>query len=331
MNALIHRALSRRRAYRSLSEAGLPALARTADRILPTGGVLLLTLALALYPPASHAETAVDERRASTPDGFVEIINVSGEVEVNGWDDDEVAVTGTLGRGVKRLDFEVDDDRIRIEVVYPNTGRSEGSDLLIRLPRDSRLEVRTVSADIDVTGVTGRQRLNSVSGDISTELFSSDLEAETVSGDLEVDGDAQATVVTLKTVSGNIEADDLSGEVEAGSVSGRIEVDAGILDRARLGTTSGRVTLEGGLSSGGRYDLSSTSGRVSVRLDDDTDLDLEAQSFSGDIDNCFGVESTRDGYSPERSLRWRNGAGNRTVRIRTMSSSINICAESRAD
>jgi DUF4097 and DUF4098 domain-containing protein YvlB len=332
MNALIYRALSRRRVYRNLSELTVPAaeaVARMTDRILPAGSALLLTLALTLYPPASHADTTVDERRSAEADGFVEIINVSGEIEVSGWDEDELTVTGTLGRGVERLDIEADGDRIRIEVIYPNIGRSEGSDLKIRLPRNSSLEVRTVSADIDVGDVRGRQRLNSVSGDISTELYGNDLEAETVSGDLEVEGDGQPTIVALKTVSGNIEASDLVGEVEAGSVSGRIQVDAGMLDRARLGTTSGRMTLEGGLSSGGRYDLSSTSGRVNVLLDDDADIDLDAQSFSGDIENCFGVESSRNGYSPERSLRLRDGAGNRTVRIRTMSSDISICAESR--
>ena len=55
---------------------------------------------------------------------------------------------------------------------------------------------------------------------------------------------------------------------------------------------------------------------------------MKLASFSGRIENCFGVHATREGYSPERSLRYRVGEGNRTVRIRTMSSRIEICAES---
>jgi DUF4097 and DUF4098 domain-containing protein YvlB len=285
-------------------------------------------LSLLLVNQPAVAETSIDERQDAAAEGHVEVINISGAVEVTGWEEDQVAITGTLGRGVERLDFSVDGDQTRIEVIYPQTGRSEGSDLQIRIPAGSSLDVRTVSASINADDVTGRQWLNSVSGDITSEVFDSDLEAETVSGSLAVSGAAQPTVVALKTVSGNIEANAVSGELEAGSVSGRIEVDAGMLDRARLGTTSGRITLDGGLASGGRYDLSTTSGRVSVMLDHDADLDLDAQSFSGRIENCFGLDAEREGYSPERSLRYRAGEGDRTVRIRTMSSRIEICAES---
>lgn len=314
MNALIQHAYCRRQVRSHLL-----------DTLLKNGWAALLGLLLISRP--ALAETAIDERQDADPQGHVEVINISGEVEVIGWDREEIAISGTLGRGVKRLDFDVDGDQTRIEVIYPDFGRSEGSELEIRIPAASSLDVRTVSAAIRAEGVTGRQWLNSVSGDINSELYGSDLEAETVSGSVDVDGSAQQTVLALKTVSGNIDVRDVSGELEAGSVSGRIEVDAGMLERARLGTTSGRISIDGGLASGGRFDLSTTSGRITVKLDHDADLDLDAQSFSGRIDNCFGVEATREGYSPERSLRYRVGEGDRTVRIRSMSSRIEICAE----
>ena len=320
MNALIQHAHCRRMARAQLLGL-LPS-----GRHLKTAWTALIGLLLVSQP--AIAETPIDERAAATADGHVEVINISGKVEVTGWERDEIAISGALGRGVERLDFVVDDDQARIEVIYPKHGRSEGSVLEIRIPEASSLEVRTVSAAITAEDVRGRQWLTSVSGRITSTVFDSDLEAESVSGSLDVSGTEQPTVLTLKSVSGNIEAIDVSGELEAGSVSGRIEVDAGLLDRARLGTTSGRITLEGGLASGGRYDLSTTSGRVTVNLDHDADLDLDAQSFSGRIENCFGLEATRDGYSPERSLRYRVGEGNRTVRIRTMSSRIEICADS---
>ena len=314
MNALVQHARCRRQVYGQLFQL--------------RAWAALFGLLLVGQPV--FAETPVDERQAADPNGHVEVINISGEVEVSGWDEDGITVTGTLGRGVERLDFVVDGDQTRIEVIYPESGRSEGSELSIRIPAHSSLDIRTVSASIRTDGVTGRQWLNSVSGDVTSEVFSSDVEAETVSGSVDVTGSDERTVLALKTVSGNIDATDVSGELEAGSVSGRIEVDAGMLERARLGTTSGRITIDGGLASGGRYDLSTTSGRVTVNLDHDADLDLDAQSFSGRIDNCFGVEAERQGYSPERSLRYRDGAGDRTVRIRTMSSRIEICAESRS-
>jgi len=320
MNALIQHAHCRRAGQAQL--LGL----------LPSGrhlkAIWAAMISLLLVSQPAIAETPIDERADASADGHIEVINISGKVEVTGWERDEIAITGTLGRGVERLDFVVDGDDARIEVIYPKAGRSQGSVLEIRVPQATSLEVRTVSASINADGITGRQWLTSVSGRINSTVFDSDLEAESVSGSLDVRGDQQQTVLTLKSVSGNIEAIDVSGELEAGSVSGRIEVEAGMLDRARLGTTSGRITLAGGLAAGGRYDVSSTSGRVVVNLDHDADLDLDAQSFSGRIENCFGVEATREGYSPERSLRYRVGEGDRTLRIRTMSSRIEICAES---
>jgi hypothetical protein len=311
MNALIQHARCRRQARRQLFQGRAWAA---------------LFAALLIGQPAL-AETPVDERQAADPNGHVEVINISGKVQVSGWNEDEITVTGTLGRGVERLEFAVDGDQTRIEVIYPESGRSQGSELTIRIPAASSLDVRTVSASIRADGVTGRQWLTSVSGDITSEIFASDVEAETVSGSVDVSGSDERTVLALKTVSGNIEATEVSGELEAGSVSGRIEVEAGMLTRARLGTTSGRIAIAGGLAPGGRYDLSTTSGRVVVNLDHDENLDLDAQSFSGRIDNCFGVAAERQGYSPERSLRYRVGEGDRTVRIRSMSSRIEICAD----
>ena len=252
------------------------------------------------------------------------------EVIVSGWDRNEIHITGTLGRGVERLDFIRDDDLTIIEVVYPDHGNSQGSDLYIKVPRASSLEVTAVSSPIKVDGVEGRQRLNTVSGDVTTEAFASDIEAETVSGDLDVSGQDVATHTSLQTVSGSIETNGVSGELEASTVSGKIVATARMLSRARLNTTNGRITLDGGLASNGRYDLSTTNGRVKVMLDHDKDLDVDAQTFTGSIKNCFGVEATKSRYTSERTLRIQAGEANRTVRIRSMVGQIDICSENRS-
>ena len=78
-------------------------------------------------------------------DGRVLISNLSGSVMVTGWDREEISVEGTLGRGTERLDFEVSGDRARIKVIIPRRARNvEGSDLEIKVPRGSRVEVETV-------------------------------------------------------------------------------------------------------------------------------------------------------------------------------------------
>jgi len=300
-------------------------------------GMHLLTLHATLLTCAclatgtAAAATPVDERQPAPPDGQVLVSNLSGEIVVTGWDRDEVEVKGTLGKNVERLEFVRDGDLTIVEVIYPDDGRSsEGSDITVHVPKGSELEVKAVSADVEVSGVLGRLRLRSVSGSVSAEVFTADLEAESVSGNLLVTGRDEPGLASLTTVSGRIETRAVSGELEAGTVSGRIDAEGALLSRARLRTTSGRITLNGGLAEGGRFDIGTTSGEVELMLDTDEDLDVDAQTFSGDLDNCFGVEPSKERYSPERSHRIETGEASRTVRIRAMSGDIKICSEKRA-
>ncbi|HSQ69888.1 MAG TPA: hypothetical protein VLM41_07360, partial [Steroidobacteraceae bacterium] len=52
------------------------------------------------------AGTPLNERRPAEPAGHVEISNTAGSVSIAGWDRREVEVTGELGKGVERLEFE---------------------------------------------------------------------------------------------------------------------------------------------------------------------------------------------------------------------------------
>ncbi|HTE39285.1 MAG TPA: hypothetical protein VK629_00560, partial [Steroidobacteraceae bacterium] len=125
-------------------------------------------IATSLVTSMADAET-VEKRLAADPRGEVEIGNVAGTVHVTGWDRAEVEVKADLGRGAERLEFDRDGDRIRIKVVLPNRGSSGGSDLTVRVPHDSRVNINTVSADQSVEGVRGALRLQSVSGRIDSQ------------------------------------------------------------------------------------------------------------------------------------------------------------------
>ena len=102
--------------------------------------------------------------------GQVEISNTTGSVTVSGWTKNEVEVTGDLGDGSERLDLTSSGGITRIKVVLPKKSHDVGgSDLEIRVPSGSSLSVNTVNADINVTGIRGAQRLQTVNADITTE------------------------------------------------------------------------------------------------------------------------------------------------------------------
>src|SRR5258708_1355244 len=71
-----------------------------------------------LLPCFAHA-ASVDEHRPANPQGAVEIDNVAGSIDVQGWDKSEVAVGGTIGKDVERVDVTGDANRNAIHVILP--------------------------------------------------------------------------------------------------------------------------------------------------------------------------------------------------------------------
>src|SRR5271168_5351538 len=87
-----------------------------------------------------HAGKTIQEHRTADPQGEVEIVNVSGLVEVDGWDRSEVEVSGSAGDGVERVDVTSSGNRTTIRVV-PRSRMSWGSDdeahLVVHVPAKS--------------------------------------------------------------------------------------------------------------------------------------------------------------------------------------------------
>jgi DUF4097 and DUF4098 domain-containing protein YvlB len=269
----------------------------------------------------------VDEIMDAASDGIVVVSNVAGSVEVSGWSRNQVEVTGELGSRVEELIFERDGDEILVKVQVPrNNNGGISSDLSIKIPVASSLQVNTVSADIDVSDVEGEQELQSVSGDVETEAHAADIELSSVSGDVEVQGDRQNIRARMNTVSGDVDADSLSGEIAAESVSGDIATINGSFERASLETVNGDITYRAALLDGGRLDIETINGTVDVEFDGDVSARFDIETFNGSIRNCFGPDSVRTSkYAPGRELKFTEGDGDGRVTINTLNGSLNLC------
>lgn len=288
---------------------------------------LFKVMGLCFASTLAFADTPINETLDADADGEVIISNVSGSVEVEGWSRNQVEVTGTLGDRVEELIFERDGDEILIKVKLPrNSSRNAASDLVIKVPEASSLDIDTVSADIEVKGVRGEQDLNAVSGDITTTFYGTELDAEAVSGDVEVAGDNQVANVSLQTVSGDIETEDLAGEFRGESVSGDVTAVGGPFERVRAETVNGDIVLHGRLSDGGRMDVETINGEVDIDFDGDVSAEIDIETFNGNIRNCFGPESVRTSkYAPGRELDFTEGSGSGRVRINTLNGNVRLC------
>ena len=289
--------------------------------------VAFIFLAVLLAAPAVAEE--VNQTRDADPNGKVSVSNTSGEIEIVGWNRNQVQVTGTLGDDVEELIFETSGRQTTIKVKIPShRGHFDdaSAELVIRVPRGSSIDVGVVSADIDVEGVRGEQELHSVSGDITTEVYGADVEAESVSGDIEAEGKGEDARAELASVSGDVTAKDLKGEISAGTVSGDIDIDGGSFGRAGLETVNGDIEFAAELRKSGKMNVETVNGTVDIQFDGAVDARFDIETFNGRIKNCFGPKAERTSkYAPGWELTFVEGSGEGRVVISTLNGSVTLC------
>ena len=285
--------------------------------------IVLFGTALALPVSAEKVNESID----AASDGHVEIINISGSVEVYGWSRNSVEVTGDLGDKVEELILERNGDKVLVKVKVPrNSGSNIASDLTIRVPSASSIDVSTVSADIDAEDVTGEQTLHSVSGDIDTEAADNDVSAESVSGDVDISGAGKDNEISASTVSGDVTVSNGAGSVAAESVSGDVTVDEGSFDRASLNTVNGEIIFQAALRTGGKLTIETVNGDVDVLFSGKVSAKFDIETFNGDIDNCFGPKAERTSkYAPGWELSFTEGDGDGRVIMSTLNGDMEIC------
>jgi hypothetical protein len=178
----------------------------------------------------------------------------------------------------------------------------------VRLPEDSRLQVRLAAADARLTGrygdsvvdgasgnvelghVAGWLRLHSASGDVRTERVDGQVLLDTASGDVTL-GYAGGEA-TVRTASGDVSVTRAETSVRVRSASGDVHLDAVRRGEVRLTSMSGDVRVGVAAGTSVWLDLSTAAGRTRSDLTDlgpegpggRPDLTLQVRTASGDID-----------------------------------------------
>ena len=284
---------------------------------------IALFLAAAVLPLAALAATPIDETRELAPDGTVSVENVAGEITVEGWDRNEVHLTGSLGDNAERLEIDGSTSALRIAVKYPNnTRRIDETTLNLRVPAGASLEIQAVSADVEIAGMDGgRIDASSVSGDVEVDARAERVELQSVSGDIGFSGETRR--LSAEAVSGDIVLRGVSGEVELSSVSGNLDLEGGEVTRGRFETVSGSLEASLAVTPGGKVTVESMSGDVTLRVPPGQAGTFEAQTFSGDIRSDFGSVD-RSSRGPGSRLNHTAGDGDASIRVESFSGDVRI-------
>jgi DUF4097 and DUF4098 domain-containing protein YvlB len=286
---------------------------------------LTLILMLSLTAVSSLAGEEVSRSGKASADGVVYIENIVGSVEVVGWDREEISIEGYLGDDVEELKFETGKRKSYIEVEYPRRGRNldDGAELVIKVPRGSRLDIETVSASVTVSGVEGAIEAESVSGRVEVMGGGKVVEASSVSGTVLVESGAREIVV--ESVSGKVKLRGEKADVRASTVSAAIDLVMDQFLGLEVETVSGDIEASGELHGKGDFAFDSVNGNITLVVPGDTSAEFQVTTFNGGIDNEFGQKARRTSrYAPGKELEFSVGGGDAEVEINSFNGNIRI-------
>ena len=268
----------------------------------------LASFALAAAPVGADEWThqysvkAKPQVHVKTDDGAVRIETgaagtVDARVETEGW---------RIAPGEVTVTESQTGDRVDIEVKTPKGHFSMGHrsvEVLVRVPKESDLDVGTGDGSIKAQPVSGRLNLSTGDGSIT---------ADGLQGELR-----------LHTGDGSIRATGLAGRLDADTGDGSMTV-GGRFDVLELKTGDGSIdaTAEAGSKVESPWSLHSGDGSVTLRVPDGLGAELDAQTGDGSIH--LGNPAMVKGSIREHAVRGTLGPGGPPLKIYTGDGSIRL-------
>jgi len=296
-------------------------------RMKKTGWLAIsLLLLFSLAAAKEKVEEKFEKTVALAKDGKVDISNISGDITVMTWAQDQVKIEALkiseasslekAKENAAKVTIEVvpEGNLLRIETKYPKSGKFWGGesvnvsvDYKLWIPEKAALKASNISGDVTAEAIGGAAALKAVSGDVQLTKAAAGADCNSVSGNVTV-ADVTGSAF-LKSVSGDVKASVVKGSIEAESVSGDIELtDVSEAPTARVKALSGEVLFRGRFSKEGNYSLKSHSGNVELYLPADSAFDFEAETFSGGIESDFEIK-VMGKVSPKEMSGSVNGGG----------------------
>ncbi len=255
--------------------------------------MLLGITAIALFATASVMAQDFQQSYGLGAGGTVSIRNVSGDITVTGYNGNQIVVTG-FKEGRDRDQVTIEDqssgNTVSVRARYPENCQCNAS---------VRFEVR-VPSEISYR----YNAISSVSGNVSITNVMGDLAAKSVSGDVTVNG--ASGKADVNSVSGSVKVGAIQGSVNAKSVSGDVIVE--------INRLTGADALE----------FSSVSGDVRVKLPGNLNANVKMSTMSGDMRTDFPITIEEPRYGPGRKAQGVVGSGERSLKISTVSGSIQL-------
>jgi hypothetical protein len=266
----------------------------------------------------SAADGPVLGARHVLPSAAFKIWVPDGEIRMIAWDRDSLVVRGHIARG-DNFFLGGNPAGMKFGVEHPGTDGSEGkSTIVVYLPRAAQVSVKTVTATLTATNVSGS--FYSVSGSMRLSGASSSVEAETMTGSLDLD--VATPWLRARTGDGHLLLRGAPEDVDVSTVGGTLDVATTAVRRGQFGSVSGDIHYAGAPLFGAIMEFSSHSGNVELMMPRSVSGVFMLTSITGLIEN--GLSNLRPVASQPHSLRVSLGRGGSQVTVRTYKGSIRL-------
>ncbi len=245
---------------------------------------------------------------------------VSGSVVVTGGDGETIRVHATKsgsGDAKDNTSIEIEQSGNAVAVhtrndrngLFGRAGKLASVDYVVTVPRRTSVEVKSVSADVQVRGTEGDLRTQTVSGDVSIS---------------DVQGESQLT-----TVSGDVTADGLSGTLTLHTTSGDARITTSSLRDFNLHSVSGDFFLDTPLTAGEHYYAHTVSGDLELGIPEGTGVTVQMKTVSGEVHTGFArADVIKAG---RRHWQGRINGGGANLEMQSVSGDLSIRGGSSSD
>jgi len=242
---------------------------------------LVVRASLAILPLSVAVASARAEEWSKTynisgrPDLRIETSDAN--IRVTAWDQNtiEAKVITThykIGEGGIRVDERQTGDSVEIEVHYPhhnfNIGwESHRVDIIVQMPREGRVNLRTGDGKIELGGVKGEMDLHTGDGSINLDSVDGKLHATTGDGHIQASG--RFDELGLKTGDGHVDVRAKNGSslaagwrLETGDGSVSLEVPGDLSADVDLHTSDGHIDLDMPVTTEGKIRQNEIHGKL---------------------------------------------------------------------
>ena len=242
---------------------------------------LAVLTALLLAGGLLLADGDLEERFPAKPGEKLTIqLESGGNIDIEGWDRDEVLVqariVGPVGTDIRRTS-----DGVRIVAsAQHRKGERTSVRLSVRVPGRFDIDIESRGGSVEIDGIEGEIRGETMGGELVLQNLRGSLDFETFGGNVKLlDSDVDGRVTSL---GGNLYLKNVNGNVEASTAGGNVTYDnvtprSGACDEVRISTMGGNIHVP---DAGCGADVETMGGNIVI---DRAENHVKAETMGGNV------------------------------------------------